>query len=216
MRGEHPGGWGGRDGYGAPQGGFEGYGPAGNWSSGYSPLQGGTAGYDPSRDGAAGYGPLGNGSSGYGASRDERSPYEWLYEPSYGEPPGEPDGEPDDEPDEEEADEEESSLVRLYTVTGGRTVPRSRLAMEALVSSATSAGLGLSYVREYRAINELCGQVRSIAEISALLGIPLGVVRVLISDMESEGLVRVHQPRLNGNGPDLGLLERVLSGLHRL
>ncbi|MEU0518695.1 DUF742 domain-containing protein [Streptosporangium sp. NPDC006007] len=212
MKGEHRGGWGG---YGAPQGGFEGYGPPGNLPSGYSPLQGGTAGYDPSREGAEGYGPPGNGSSGYGASRDERSPYEWLYEPSYGGPPGEPDDEPDEESDDEPY-EEESSLVRLYTVTGGRTVPRSRLAMEALVSSTTSAGLGLSYVREYRAINELCGQVRSIAEISALLGIPLGVVRVLISDMESEGLVRVHQPRLNGNGPDLGLLERVLSGLHRL
>ncbi|MEV8632844.1 DUF742 domain-containing protein [Streptosporangium sp. NPDC051023] len=107
-------------------------------------------------------------------------------------------------------------MVRLYAVTGGRTAPATRLAMEALVSSATSSQLGLSYVREYRAISEICHQVRSVAEISALLGVPLGVARVLISDMESEGLVRVHHPRSSAGGPDLTTLERVLSGLHRL
>ncbi|MEV7006092.1 DUF742 domain-containing protein [Streptosporangium sp. NPDC051022] len=107
-------------------------------------------------------------------------------------------------------------MVRLYAVTGGRTAPTTRLAMEALVSSATSARLGLSYIREYRAISELCHQIRSVAEISALLGIPLGVARVLISDMESEGLVRVHHPHSDARGPDRVLLERVLSGLHRL
>jgi hypothetical protein len=116
----------------------------------------------------------------------------------------------------DQAAEEESSLVRLYTVAGGRTAPRTRLAVEALVSSSTSVQLGLSYVREYRVISELCRQVRSVAEISALLGIPLGVARVLVSDMESEGLVRVHRPEGDEKGPDLDLLERVLSGLHRL
>ncbi|WP_217369781.1 DUF742 domain-containing protein [Nonomuraea antri] len=104
----------------------------------------------------------------------------------------------------------------MYTVTGGRTAPRTGLAMEALVSSATSAQLGMSYTREYRAISDLCRQVRSVAEISALLSIPLGVARVLVADMEVEGLVRVYQPQLNAGLPDRSLLERVLSGLRRL
>jgi hypothetical protein len=112
--------------------------------------------------------------------------------------------------------EEESSLVRMYTVSGGRTAPRTGLALEALVSSATSERLGLSYIREYRVISDLCRQVRSVAEISALLGTPLGVARVLISDMESEGLVRVHRPQVEEGGPRPDLLERVLGGLHRL
>lgn len=111
---------------------------------------------------------------------------------------------------------ERSSLVRMYAVTGGRTAPRSGLAMEALVSSATSAQLGLAYTREYRAISELCRQVRSVAEVSALLNIPLGVARVLIADMEAEGLVRIYQPQLDAGLPDRSLLERVLSGLRRL
>lgn len=88
--------------------------------------------------------------------------------------------------------------------------------MEALVSSATSANVGMSYAREHRAISELCRQVRSVAEVSALLAIPLGVARVLISDMEAEGLVRIYHPQLNAGQPDTNLLERVLSGLRRL
>ncbi|MEU7853730.1 DUF742 domain-containing protein [Nonomuraea sp. NPDC049141] len=104
----------------------------------------------------------------------------------------------------------------MYAVTGGRTAPRGGLAVEALVSSATSIRLGMTYTREYRAISELCRQVRSVAEVSALLRVPLGVARVLIADMESEGLVRVYQPQLEAGVPDKSLLERVLSGLRRL
>lgn len=115
-----------------------------------------------------------------------------------------------------EPEAERSSLVRMYAVTGGRTAPRSNLAMEALVSSATSAQLGPTYAREYRAISELCRQVRSVAEISALLSVPLGVARVLVADMEADGLVKVYQPQLEAGLPDRGLLERVLSGLRRL
>ncbi|WP_260477580.1 DUF742 domain-containing protein [Nonomuraea sp. WAC 01424] len=104
----------------------------------------------------------------------------------------------------------------MYAVTGGRTAPRTSLAMEALVSSATSARLGMTYTREYRAISELCRQVRSVAEISALLAVPLGVARVLVADMEADGLVKVYQPQLEAGLPDRRLLERVLSGLRRL
>jgi len=118
---------------------------------------------------------------------------------------------PDDEDD--EPAEEESSLVRMYAVTGGRVVPSSKLAMEALVSTTTTAPLGRSYIREYRVISDLCRSIRSIAEISALLGVPLGVTRVLVSDMESEGLVRIHHPRVTAAGPGPDLLERVLNHL---
>ncbi|MER6830656.1 DUF742 domain-containing protein [Streptosporangium sp. NPDC000563] len=117
------------------------------------------------------------------------------------------------EDEDEEPAEEESSLIRMYAVTGGRVVPSSKLAMEALVSTTTTAPLGLSYIREYRFISDLCRSIRSIAEISALLGVPLGVTRVLVSDMESEGLVRIHHPRVSAAGPGPDLLERVLNHL---
>ncbi|SFI42362.1 Protein of unknown function [Streptosporangium canum] len=153
-------------------------------------------GYRSAQGPGDGYGPSWDEPSGYGGPQGEPPGYDGS---PYGEPP-----------------EEESSLVRMYAVTGGRTAPRTQLAMEALVSSATSAQLGLSYIREYRVISDLCRQIRSVAEISALLGVPLGVARVLVSDMEAEGLVRVHHPQIDQDGPGLHLLERVLSGLHRL
>ncbi|MEU7898507.1 DUF742 domain-containing protein [Nonomuraea sp. NPDC049152] len=111
---------------------------------------------------------------------------------------------------------EPASPVRPYAVTGGRTAPRVKFAMEALVSSATVEPRDLSHMPEYAAISQLCRSVRSVAEISALLRIPLGVVRVLIADMATEGLIRVHQPQLEAGKPDITLLERVLSGLRRL
>ncbi|MFD1495987.1 DUF742 domain-containing protein [Streptosporangium lutulentum] len=108
-------------------------------------------------------------------------------------------------------------LIRPYAVTGGRTAPRMQLALEALVSSATLANVDLSTLStEYQAIISLSRQVRSVAELSALLRMPLGVTRVLIADMAAEGLVQLHQPQLDAGKPDLNLLERVLSGLRRL
>ncbi|RJL21791.1 DUF742 domain-containing protein [Bailinhaonella thermotolerans] len=117
----------------------------------------------------------------------------------------------------QESSEQRSSLVRPYAVTGGRTQARYQLAMEALVSSASLIHHDLSTLTpEYQAIAQLCRQVRSVAEISALLRIPLGVARVVVADMAAEGLVYIHQPSLEKGQPDLNLLERVLSGLRRL
>jgi hypothetical protein len=74
----------------------------------------------------------------------------------------------------------------------------------------------LTLTPEYRAIMDLCRSWRSVAEISALLRLPLGVARVLIADMAYEGLLRLHQSRPMDEQPDLRLLERVLSGLRKI
>ena len=55
------------------------------------------------------------------------------------------------------------------------------------------------------------------AEVAALLSLPLGVARVVLGDMAGLGVVTVHQTASSaGSGPDLALMERVLSGLRRL
>ncbi|MGW0809939.1 DUF742 domain-containing protein [Nonomuraea sp. NPDC002799] len=112
---------------------------------------------------------------------------------------------------------EQDSPVRPYAVTGGRTAPCIKLAMEALVRSIAAPPHAFELITpEYAAISDLCRQTRSVAEIAALLQIPLGVARILIADMATEGLVRLYHPRLRDGRPDPGLLERVLSGLQRL
>ena len=110
-----------------------------------------------------------------------------------------------------------SALVRPYAVTGGRTKPRYQLQIEAMVAASHYEARDLSVLSpECQAILGFCRDWRSVAEISAVLRMPLGVARVLIADMAMEGLVRVHQIDHAQGRPDLNLLERVLSGLRKL
>jgi Protein of unknown function (DUF742) len=110
-----------------------------------------------------------------------------------------------------------SALVRPYAVTGGRTKPRYHLQIEAMVAASHYEARDLSVLSpECQAILGFCRDWRSVAEISAVLRMPLGVARVLIADMAMEGLVRVHQIDHAHGGPDINLLERVLSGLRKL
>ena len=115
------------------------------------------------------------------------------------------------------AQEESSALVRPYAVTGGRTKPRYQLQIEAMVAASHYEARDLSVLSpECQAILGFCRDWRSVAEISAVLRMPLGVARVLIADMAMEGLVRVHQIDHAQGRPDVNLLERVLSGLRKL
>jgi len=113
--------------------------------------------------------------------------------------------------------DQSSSLVRPYAVTGGRTKPSYQLQIEAMVSASHYEARDLSVLSpECQSILGYCRDWRSVAEISAVLRMPLGVARVLIGDMAMEGLVRVHQADHAQGRPDLNLLERVLSGLRKL
>jgi hypothetical protein len=121
-------------------------------------------------------------------------------------------------------DEPTGSLVRPYAVTGGRTRPRLDIALEALVETTVrgrTAGNGTGgQGREHQYIASLCdGRLQSLAEIAARMQLPLGVARVLIADMATDGLVAVYEPTsLDDSNDAVGteLLERVLSGLRRL
>lgn len=115
---------------------------------------------------------------------------------------------------------EQQSLVRPYAMTGGRTRPRYQLAIEALVHTSAEPARLQGQLPEHQRICRLCYEIKSVAEISALLSIPLGVARILVADLAEAGLVAIHQPGgddTNADGqPDVTLLERVLSGLRKL
>ena len=109
-------------------------------------------------------------------------------------------------------------IVRPYTWTQGRTRPVQDLAVETLVSTSdVGRDVTMTHSAEHSAIAGLCADVRSVAEVAALLALPLGVARVLLADMIDTGLVHVHRnPTAFGNSPDLSLMERVLAGLNQL
>lgn len=120
----------------------------------------------------------------------------------------------------EHGDEAENApaAVRPYARTGGRTHPVRDLAVETLVSTS-ELGRDAGAVRsvEHIAIARLCERTHSVAEVSALLQLPLGVARVLLADMADSGLVAIlRNPAGESGAADLPLMERVLAGLRNL
>ncbi|MBD0671704.1 DUF742 domain-containing protein [Streptomyces sp. CBMA156] len=168
----------------------------------------------------------------YPRTQEQYDQYDqYSREPSYGAPaPGYPAPAPEPDPGyrpaeepgyvEEFEDEADSGpLIRPFAMTGGRTRPRYELALEALVSADVDPQRLATLLPEHQRICTLCTEVKSVAEVSALLSLPLGVARILVADLAEAGLVAIHQPASGGetgNQPDVTLLERVLSGLRKL
>ena len=102
-------------------------------------------------------------------------------------------------------------------MTGGRTqAGHADLELEALVSTLARTGETPRMTVEQRAIAALCLDRLSVVEISARLDLPLGVIRILVSDMEEDGIVIVHRPSHLERNPDPALLERVLHNLRNI
>jgi hypothetical protein len=69
---------------------------------------------------------------------------------------------------------------------------------------------------EHLAILDLCAGPNSVAEISAKLRLPLGVVRVLLGDLMDHGLIVVRKPVSPNQTPNEHVLKEVLHGLKAL
>ena len=109
-----------------------------------------------------------------------------------------------------------SKRIRPYALTGGRTRPRFELLVEALVSVPRyDPGLPEALMPESRALYECARSCASIAELSVAISAPLGVVRVLVSDLAAQGAVYVH-PTAHAYDHDREILGRILDGLQRL
>jgi len=103
-------------------------------------------------------------------------------------------------------------MVRPFLLTGGRTRPvRDDLRVESLIQSQGGVLPG-SLRFEGRRIYEVCRQPTSIAEIAAALGVPLGVTRVLVSDLIAEGYASL----VVNERPSLAMLERILDRVRAL
>jgi len=107
-------------------------------------------------------------------------------------------------------------LIRPYILTGGRTCPRRDLDVHALVHTTEE---GRTTTRtlpaEHESIRQMCESAHSVAEIAALVNVPLGVARIVIDDMAEQGLISVTMPpREDEHSAEL--LTRVLDGLRAL
>jgi hypothetical protein len=107
-------------------------------------------------------------------------------------------------------------VVRPYALTGGRTRPTGEtIDLLALVSSTDATMDELLLQPEYVAVISQCRQPKPVADLASDLDLPLGVVRILLSDMRDQGLV-VIRPPLRSRMSDPKLLKDVADALRKL
>jgi len=91
------------------------------------------------------------------------------------------------------AEPEDDLVVRPFMLTGGRTRPlQDGLRIETLLH-ASPAALSAPLRFESRRIVELCQAPQSVADLAVALRVPLGVVRVIVADLVTDGYLRIEQ-----------------------
>jgi hypothetical protein len=113
----------------------------------------------------------------------------------------------------------EAHLVRPYTLTAGRTGTDVDLPLEAPVQTLQAGRAHRWLTNDVRgSIIQLCVKSPSVAEISALLDLPVGVARVLVGDLVTAGYLRVHKTLTDRSTRDERheLIGRTLRGLKAL
>jgi hypothetical protein len=124
-------------------------------------------------------------------------------------------------PDEHDQDEEPeleltSALVPFFVITNGRALPSEqqyeRTALVTALGGTPAAARTLS--PEAQAIVDLVAHgFLSVAEVAGHTHLPLGIVRILLAQLEESGLVLVRKPVPRAEPTDRELLGDVLAGL---
>jgi hypothetical protein len=114
-------------------------------------------------------------------------------------------------------DQDAGPIVRPYALIGGRTRPSGEtFDMVSMVIAVRGSQADLDGLEpEHLQLLRLCRLPISVAELSADMDLPIGVVRILLSDVRQRRLIAVHHPvptRLT----DPQLLREVADGLRRL
>jgi Protein of unknown function (DUF742) len=120
-------------------------------------------------------------------------------------------------PDGEWLDQDAGPVVRPYALTGGLTRPSGQrfdlLDMVGLVRRAAADMPVLG--PEQAEVLQRCQIPAPLVDLAADLDLPVGVIRILVSDLRERGLVSIHRAQPAGAG-DLKILQEVVDGLRRL
>ncbi|HEY5834804.1 DUF742 domain-containing protein [Streptomyces sp.] len=108
-----------------------------------------------------------------------------------------------------------TELVRAYVITNGRGLPSDNVFSRMTLVTATEQASGSRILTpEARKVVELlAGRVRPVVEVAARTRLPLGVVRILLTELEDAGLISARPPVPRAEKIDRELLTDVLNGL---
>jgi uncharacterized protein DUF742 len=121
-------------------------------------------------------------------------------------------------PDDHWLDEEAGPVVRPYALTRGRTrASGETLDLIAIITAVRGVAVDPATLDpEHLAVLRLCRLPASVADLAADLDLPLGVVRILLGDLQERSLVAIHHPIPPARLPDVQILKEVVDGLRRL
>nr|WP_202036483.1 DUF742 domain-containing protein [Streptomyces mexicanus] len=109
-----------------------------------------------------------------------------------------------------------SALVPLFVITNGRSLPPEHAyERTTLVSASQDASAEARTLSpEARQVLELVtGGFLSVAEVAAHTHLPLGIVRILLAQLEERGLIAARKPIPRAEHVDRDVLNAVLDGL---
>ena len=115
-------------------------------------------------------------------------------------------------------DREAGPVVRPYALTKGRTLPSGGASfglIDVVVATNEWPSAHFRPGPEHRRILNMCRRPTPIVDLTSEIDLPLGVVRVLLGDLTSEGLLRVLSTQKQP-ATDERLLRMVLDGLESL
>jgi hypothetical protein len=109
---------------------------------------------------------------------------------------------------------ESPELVRPYVITNGRGLPgNDRFNLITLVTAADRPRPAHFDPEKHRLLDLCGGGMLSVAEIAGHIKLPIGIVKVLLSDLSTEGYLVVRPPVPRAQLADVSLLQEVLDGL---
>ena len=110
-------------------------------------------------------------------------------------------------------------MVRPYVVIRGRTKPSSELNLDLLAmitSTWRTPSDSWALNPEHYAVLRACIGPISVVDLASDLDLPLGVVRILLSDLCERDLVTVAEPSATSWQDDLPILREVINGLRKI
>ncbi len=120
-------------------------------------------------------------------------------------------------PQSEWLDQDAGPVVRPYALTGGLTRPSGqRFDLLDMVGVVRRAAQEMPHLTPEQAeVLDRCQIPAPLVDLAADMNLPVGVIRILVSDLRERGLVTIHRAQPAGVG-DLKILQEVVDGLRRI
>ena len=114
-------------------------------------------------------------------------------------------------------DQDAGPVVRPYALTKGRTSPEGASfgLIDVVVATGERPSEHFRPGPEHRRILGVCRRPLPVVDLTSEIDLPLGVVRVLLGDLMSDGMLRIVSAQRQ-KVPDQRLLRMVLDGLESL